>query len=454
MANSALGFASAVDALPTYFEFGKSLVGQGKEDLDRAMKEKLATQDLGLRASEQALREEQDKRLMDYRYADLERQRAYENNQLDLNRRKAGLDERVFNESTLPRTRAEVDNTNSMARARDALSPLNQEQVRAETGQINANTAKLKTQAEQEAYLLKQQKEQNDYAEGMRMFIENPYDTRLDDNTRRELATHFGIMANPEAKDAYTAITGAMQSGTPATPEQIAMVGRVLQPIIDQGGPNQTFLGFEPLPDHSGVRIKLRNAQGKEVYMTKGRRPVAQGDAPDSFTPAEIGQVLGLLRNAADWQDAHPEARDELADMDEARRFSRTPGEYRTIMYQRAKDRYNRDRQEEKAKEHDDRVMSQRRDKLIKDFDKWYTNQFPDMDMMSEQEQKAIQKRKSELLSDWSQKLHGATLEQLLDLDASDLPEVYGGQIGNAGGAAAAPSRGGQFNSPRVNGGR
>lgn len=441
MASSAFGFARAVETLPNYFEFGKSLVGQGKDDLDRAAKEKAYAGDLGLRASELALRDEMDRRQMDYRMQDLERQREMDKANVDYHNRLVGLDRDKLNQVEVPRTNALVNNTNSEIEARKITTPAQARNADAQARVHNAT-------ADEAEYERKQRVEMDNYNRARNIFAENPFDPRLNDELRNEFAAHYETLANPNAGRAYKTVNDVIQGNRAPTQQEIALVGNVLQPMIDFGGKGQTFLGFEPAQDGSGVHIRLKNADGKEVYMTKGRTPVDQGDQADVFSQKDIGQIMGHIRDIASWQDSHPELRQDIADANEARMNTTTGKEYRQYMEKLQRGRLARELGEEKAQQHDAEWMTRRSDKIIKDLGKMYDEQMGDITLLPEEEQTRALAAKNAFLSTAKQRLNGASKDQLMELDAPDIFNVMG-PVG--GQRSAAPSRGGQFHSPVVN---
>jgi hypothetical protein len=437
MASSAFGFARAVETLPNYVEFGKSLVGQSKEDLDRAAKEKALAGELGLRSSELALRDEMDRRMMDYRMADLKRQRKMDDALIDYRNQGLGLDaQRVkINKQTADTQQSEVDSQN---RTREAMLQPNIRRVTAD-----ARTAEA--EANQADYEVQQRKEMDEYEAARRIYAENPFDPRLDESMRKQFDTHYQILANPNAGKAYQVVTQAIQNRQPPSPEARALVGSALQPFIDLGGTGQQFLGFEPAEDGSGVRIRLRNAQGKEVYMTKGRQPVDSGDEADVFSRADIGQIMGHMKNVANWQDTHPELLQDVTDHSIAMMNSTNGREYRRYKEQLQRDRLTRAQGEEKAKEHDAKTKLGRREGIIKSLTKMYDDQLGADNMLSDEEAKQFMDARNRWLSDIDTTLQGMSKDELLDIDAMD---IWSRRAPSASRPQAGPSRGTQFNSP------
>lgn len=444
MASSAFGFAKAVETLPNYFEFGKSLVGQSREDLDRAAKEKAYAGELGLKASELDLRDQMDQRMMDYRMADLERQRQLDKANVDYHNRQLGLEGARLNEVEKPKTAALIRNSDSEVSARNLTAP-------ATASNLNAQSRIHNAEADQADYERKQRTEMDNYNRARNIFANNPFDSRLDDATRQEFAAHYEMLANPNAGRAYQTVVKNIKNGQSPSPEDIALVGTVLQPMIDFGGKGQTFLGFEPAQDGSGVHIRLKNADGKEVYMTKGRTPVDQGDQADVFTQEDIGQIMGHVKNIASWQAEHPELHQDIADANEARMNTTTGKEYRQYMERLQRTRVANALGEEKAKQHDSEWMTRRSDKIIHDLGKMYDERVGDISLMPENEQTQALEARDKFLATARQRLNGATKDQLMELDAPDIFNVLGSGMSQRG---AAPSRGGQFNSPVVSGGR
>lgn len=441
MASSAFGFAKAIETLPNYFEFGKSLVGQGKEDLDRAAKEKAYAGDLGLKASELELRDQMDQRMMDYRMQDLERQRLLDKANVDYHNKQLGLENAKFNEVEKPKSAALIRNSDSEAAARDATTP-------AVVANTNAQARVHNATADQAEFERKQRVEMENYNRARDIFANNPFDSRLDDATRQEFATHYSMLANPNAGQAFSTVADAIKTGQAPSPEGVALVGNVLQPMIDLGGKGQQFLGFEPAQDGSGVHIRLKNADGKVVYMTKGRTPVEQGDQADVFTQQDIGQILGHVKNIASWQAQHPELHQDISDANEARMNTTTGKEYRQYMEKLQRGRLAREVGEERAQQHDAEWMTRRSDKIIKDLAKMYDEQTGDITLLPEEEQTQALAAKNAFLSTAKQRLNGASKDQLMELDAPDIFNVMGPVSGQR---SAAPSRGGQFHSPVVN---
>lgn len=437
MASSAFGFARAVETLPNYVEFGKSLVGQSKEDLDRAAKEKALAGELGLRSSELALRGEMDRRMMDYRMADLERQRKMDDALIDYRNQGLGLDaQRVkINKQTADTQQSEVDSQN---RTREAMLQPNIRRVTAD-----ARTAEA--EANQADYEVKQRKEMDEYEAARRIYAENPFDPRLDESMRKQFDTHYQILANPNAGKAYQVVTQAIQNRQPPSPEARALVGSALQPFIDLGGTGQQFLGFDPAEDGSGVRIRLRNAQGKEVYMTKGRQPVDSGDEADVFSRADIGQIMGHMKNVANWQDTHPELAQDISDHNEARMNTTNGREYRRYKEQLQRDRLVRVQGEEKAQRHDEEWMTRRSDKIMKDLGSLYDESVGDVTLLPDEDQARAKEQKNQFLSEARRRLNSATKDDLMELDAN---EIFGFMGQGLGRQRPASSRGAQFNSP------
>lgn len=458
MASSAFGFAKAVETLPNYFEFGKSLVGQGKEDLDRAAKEKAYAGELGLRASELALKDEQDRRLMDYRMADLDRQikadealtqsraRTAQNEEVKTGIHGKDVDSQVAaRQITAP---AQANQANAAARHYDITAP-------AQANQYNSSAQHLDAQTEQANYERKQREENDNYIKAMNVYRENPFSDQLSPSMKAELDAHFNMLGNPEVGQAYQTINNAMRSGRPATPEETALVGNVLQPIIDLGGPGQKFMGFEPAKDGSGVHIRLRNADGKDVYLTKGRHAMAAGGQPDTFSMNDIGQMMGHMRDVASWQETHPEIAQEVADHNEARRMSNTAAEYRRNYNELTRNRLAREVGEEKAAEHDAKTMASRRDNLYRQLESYYDDRaeqlYGEPDPNNPEQAKARQAAKDKFLSVVSSRLKGASKDELLAWDA---PTIWGAINGAGNTAPTGASRGSSFNSPVVGGGR
>lgn len=330
MASSAFGFARAVETLPNYFEFGKSLVGQGEADRALEQRNKELSSRLGLQAQEQA-------DLNDYRTSELAQKR-YEADQLDRYRTGMLAAEGAQNKirerqianlehlapSQIGQNLADANARNAQANSTTQLIEPTRQHLASESTRNLATGRNLDSEAAAREAENQRQKDYSQMNLYMNKYWMNPQDASIPEETRQQIEALYPVMMNPHAGPAHDLITNrlaAQQRGEPYVPpteEENATIGRGIQPYLDMGGEGQQFLGFEASPDGQRVKVKLKNADGKEVYMTHNRLPNAQGGVDEEFTRQELDDLMGITKDAQLFHRAHPEFIQDIRDRQDA----------------------------------------------------------------------------------------------------------------------------------------
>lgn len=351
MANG-FGLNAAVQAFPSAYEFGRSLVGQDNASRDRAFKEKTI-------AAEMAMKQQQMEDEAAYRAGAL-RNSDYANRtqrmEADSMGNYRGIQGQVLvegapfeNQERAARTNRinrllplEVAGTQSEINARNdqnsranAMHPLEMAGKQANTDYMGNASRQMGQSADAQTLKNQEWEAEDRYGKVLPKIIVDPYDPSISPEDRRRALAEAGVMANPHAEravqlfDAATAHYQKTGKQDLFNDELRLEMGKALQPLIDQNTGSAPgsfrFAGFEPA-EGGGVRMKLAKVDPKSgqplstapLYVTDGRVPMADGGVPTTFTGGDVHQVLSGLRSASDWQKANPDLAQELWEMNQA----------------------------------------------------------------------------------------------------------------------------------------
>lgn len=351
MANG-FGLNAAVQAFPSAYEFGRSLVGQDNASLDRAFKEKAL-------AAEMAMKQQQMEDEAAYK-AGVLRNTDYANRTQRMeadsigdyrgiqgrvlaegapyeNRERAARTSRI--EQMLPvelqDARSVIAARNDQNRREGELHPLNMEGKRVNADYMRTMNRQMGASADAQQLKNQEWEAEDRYGKVLPKIIADPYDPSISPEDRRRALAEAGVMANPHAEravqlfDAATAHYQKTGKQDLFNDELRLEMGKALQPLIDQNTGSAPgsfrFAGFEPA-EGGGVRMKLAKVDPKSgqplstenLYVTNGRVPMADGGVPSVFTPSDVHHVLSGLRSASDWQKANPDLAQELWEMNQA----------------------------------------------------------------------------------------------------------------------------------------
>ena len=319
------GLNAAVQAFPSAYEFGRSLVGQDNATQERLFKQQLLRDEL-------ALKNRQAEDELAYRTGLINAQN-YQNEtarqEADARANLQGIQgnqitemlpfEKKRVEAQTGGIQAETTERNTLLQPRVGLVGAQAANYGASTGHLNKQTQDLGMDVE-----AKQKHEL--YKAALPQFLQDPYS--VSPELRALISTEVGMMANPHAGPAVELFDKATKlyqdtgSRELFNDELKSTMGKAFQPMIDQNtnAPPGSYRFVEFEPAQGGVLMKLQKVDPRSgqpvsdapVYVTNGRVPMAEGGVPTVFRPTDVHGVLGGLRDAADWQNTNPEVAEEL----------------------------------------------------------------------------------------------------------------------------------------------
>ena len=324
------GLNAAVQAFPSAYEFGRSLVGQDRESLAQAFKEKLMSQEMAQNQQkiddEAAYRAEQA-RIQDY---------AGQTDRMNAMGLQAVRDQAIRHaDRKLPYELKSlgVNNAYTQEKTRDLseMRPYEQRGKDASAAYMSSMGGYQKAKTDEQEFVNQENQAERDYDDAMTRLAVDPFAEGVSDAHRQRFMTESGMMANPNAGRALALLDAAtaqfQKTGDRAlfNDELKQATGAALQPLVDQNTSaapgSYRFGGFDQVP--GGVTMRLKRVDpgsGQPVsteplYVTNGRVPMANGGVPTVFSPQDIRQVMAGLRAADDWQKANPEMSRRLQNM-------------------------------------------------------------------------------------------------------------------------------------------
>ena len=319
------GLNAAVQAFPSAYEFGRSLVGQDNATQERLFKQQLLRDEL-------ALKNRQAEDELAYRTGLINAQNYQNETARQEAESRAKLQGAQKNQITemLPvekaRVEAQTGGIRSETQERDSLLQPKIGLIRAQGENYGASSGHLKAETKDLNMEVEAKQKHQEYVDALPKFIADPYSVSPEHRTR--ITQEIGMMANPHAGAAVELFDKATKlyqntgSKELFNDELKSTMGKALQPLIDQNtnAPPGSYRFVEFEPAQGGVLMKLQKVDPRSgqplsdapVYVTNGRVPMAEGGVPTVLTPDDVHGVLGGLRDAADWQNNNPEVAEEL----------------------------------------------------------------------------------------------------------------------------------------------
>jgi hypothetical protein len=448
MANG-FGLNAAVQAFPSAYEFGRSLVGQDNASLERAFKQKLLTQELAQKQQqlddEAAYRAEQ-MRVQDY--ANQTQRMATEGiNNYHLGT--LGVQQQLA-PSQIDENRARADSLSWGVREGQQKLPGQLRFQDVQNQYYGGMTDSMAAKTVEQKMQNKEREDEDAYGAALPKLIDDPFNADVTPEQRRRFMTEAGIMANPAAEKAISLIDAAQAEYAKTGKQDLfndelkQATGAALQPLIDQNTGSAPgsfrFAGFEQVP--GGVTMRLQKVDPKSgqplstepVYVTNGRVPMAEGGVPTVFSAKDVRNVMAGLRSAADWQRANPELAQDMQDMamahtgaHDASTYARNRVMLSTARYKSAKDDASRARMEQKDAERLRMALVQDAIKRIDSLSGYSEKDFVETDPKTGQTTRntaAVQnamKLRQKAMAEVSRGLKGATLEQLMGITADEI---------------------------------
>jgi hypothetical protein len=348
-----LGLSAAVNGFQTGFNFGKSLVGQDDESLNRELKNKIASTELALKdkaLNEDALYHQGVLAAQNYQNRTgrlgVENTADYQKGVL------SGQDYR--NTTDRIQTNQQGQYQQGVLANQDRQAQIEEAKLPSQIGRENAAARLNSSVTAQNEWDLSQQKGMDQERSDEERFSEDPFS--VSPEVRQRIQTKFQMMTNPHAQPAVEALDKAIAEmptkGEEAfTPEVRNRVGLALQPLLSQGigkedgaGMKTTDIQFDrfvPAPGGVKMQVKVTKASKEtdpngaplrtathSAFITDGRLAEVDGGQATTFSPQMVHQVIGGLKGAGEFQSLHPELAQDMHDSQAAYAGAKTRADY------------------------------------------------------------------------------------------------------------------------------